>query len=122
MIFIFLFHIFTPGIHAAREAYKQLRQQPSNSLEFHKKMAALEYVQPEPSIKHVRHPYSAATQCFGANNTSVWIDLIKFEMKHGEPERVGKVYMKAVKMLDSRLTNTFMTEYSLIAAKHDAIK
>lgn len=109
--------VLTKGIHAAREAYEQLCLQPPNSLEFHKKMAALEYVQPEPSIKHARRPYLAATQFFGANNTSVWIDLIKFEMKHGEPERVGKVYARAVKTLDNSLTNTFMMEYSLIAAK-----
>ncbi|KMQ92686.1 u3 small nucleolar rna-associated protein 6-like protein [Lasius niger] len=114
--------VLTKGIHVAREAYKQLCLQPPNSLEFHKKMATLEYVQPEASVEHARHPYRMATQHFGTDDTSVWMDYIRFEMKHGDPKEVGKIYARAVKTLKGSLTNSFMMEYSLIAAKHDSRK
>lgn len=122
MIFIFLLDIFIPGIRAAREEYEKLLLQPPNSLEFHKKMATLEYIQPKVSLKHARRPYEVTTQHFGTNNTSVWMDYINFEMKHGDPKKVGDIYERAVKMLDRNLTYSFIADYSLIIAKPDSIK
>ncbi|XP_070150082.1 U3 small nucleolar RNA-associated protein 6 homolog [Polyergus mexicanus] len=114
--------VLTKGIRAAREEYEKLFLQPPNSLEFHKKMATLEYIQPKVSLKHARRPYEVATQHFGTNNTSVWMDYINFEMKHGDPKKVGDIYERAVKMLDRNLTYSFIADYSLIVAKHDSIK
>lgn len=85
-------------------------------------MITLELVQPETVLKYVRRHYDRATLQFGTNNTSLWIDYIKYEMQHGDPKRVSEIYERAVKTLDGSLTYSFIKDYSLIAAKPDSIK
>lgn len=116
-----IYDTFILDIRAARKAYETHCIKLA-TLEFHKKMAMLESVQPEISLKHARRPYEMATLFFGKSNTSVWLDSIKFEMKHGEPIKVGEIHAKAVKSLDPSLTNSFITDYTLLAAKSDSIK
>lgn len=82
-------------------------------------MAALELMQPTISLKHARRPYEMATLQFGNNNTSVWMDHIMFEMKHGDPKKVGEIHSRAVKTLERSLTHSFLTDYSLVIAKAD---
>ncbi|XP_012523269.1 U3 small nucleolar RNA-associated protein 6 homolog [Monomorium pharaonis] len=114
--------VLTKGIRAARKAYENLCIQSSTSMDFHKKMITLELVQPETQPKYVRQPYEMATQQFGTNNTSIWIEYIKYEMKHGDPKRASDIHERAVKTLDRSLTYSFIADYSLIAAKPDSIK
>lgn len=85
-------------------------------------MISLELVQPETVPKHVRQPYEMAIRQFGTNNTSIWIDYIKYEMKHGDPKKASDIHERAVKTLDRSLTYSFIADYSLIAAKSDSIK
>ncbi|EZA47219.1 U3 small nucleolar RNA-associated protein 6-like protein [Ooceraea biroi] len=111
----------TLGIRAARKAYDG-NCLHNTTLEFHKKMAMLESVQPEISVKHARRPYEMAKECFGKSEKAVWLDSIKFEMKHGDPKNVCEIHAKAVKGLDPNLTYSFIADYSLLAAKPDSVK
>lgn len=114
--------LLTKGIHATRKAYENFCRHPSTSLEVHKKMAMLECLQPETSLKHMRLPHEMATQQFGKDNVSIWLDYIKFERNHGEPTKIGSIHTRAVKTLDRNLTSCFLEEYSLYAAKSDSTK
>ncbi|XP_067211528.1 U3 small nucleolar RNA-associated protein 6 homolog [Linepithema humile] len=116
--------VLTKGIRATRKAYENFCRHPPTSLEVHKKMAMLECLQPEASLEHMRRPHEMATLQFGSDNTSVWLDYIKFEMNYGskegkESKKIGNIYMRAVKNLDSNLTKPFMEEHSLFMAKSD---
>lgn len=106
----------------ARKAYKSLCFQLPNSLEFHKKMVALELMQLEIVPKYVRPPYDNAILQFGKDNKSIWIDYIKYEMKYGDPRKTSNIYEQAVKTLNGSLTYSFIEEYGKIMAKPDSIK
>ncbi|XP_076285803.1 U3 small nucleolar RNA-associated protein 6 homolog isoform X2 [Lasioglossum baleicum] len=111
--------ILTKSIQATRKVYDRLYLQPPFSIKMHKKMAELELMQPEISLKHLRKCYDMSTLQFGKNNTSVWIDYIQFEMKHGDPTKVGDLHRRAVKTLEPGLTDSFISEYSLMKADPD---
>lgn len=85
-------------------------------------MAALELMQPEVSLKNARRPHEMATLQFGNSNTDVWIDYIMFELKSGDPKKVGEIHMRAVKTLEPTLTDTFVAEFSLIKTNPDVIE
>ncbi|XP_072754717.1 U3 small nucleolar RNA-associated protein 6 homolog [Anoplolepis gracilipes] len=115
--------VLTEGIRAARKEYKKLLLQLPNSLEFYKKMATLEYIQSEVSLKHARHPCEKATQHFGRTDKSIWMDYINFEIKYGDPEKVSDIYKKAVNTLSHDLLSSFTQEYSLmISDKLDSVR
>ncbi|KAG7211944.1 hypothetical protein KM043_011153 [Ampulex compressa] len=113
--------VLAKNIQAAEKMYDSLCLQPPFSLALHKKMAALEVMQPEISLKNARRPHEMSTLQFGKSNTSVWIDYILFEMKYGEPTKIGDIHRRAVKTLEPVLTDAFISEYSLIKANPDSI-
>lgn len=84
-------------------------------------MAALEVMQPEVSLKHARRPHEWSILQFGNSNTSIWMDYVMFEMKHGEPKKIADIYTRAVKTLERNLTHPFITEYSLMTAKSSSM-
>ncbi|XP_033333079.2 U3 small nucleolar RNA-associated protein 6 homolog isoform X1 [Megalopta genalis] len=113
--------VLTKSIQAARKVYDELCLQPPFSIEMHKKMAELELMQPEMSLKCFRKCHDMTTLQFGKNNTNVWIDYIKFEMKYGDPAKVGDLHRRAVKTLEPGLTDSFISEYSLMKADPDSL-
>ncbi|XP_076230226.1 U3 small nucleolar RNA-associated protein 6 homolog isoform X2 [Nomia melanderi] len=113
--------VLTKSIQTARKAYDNLCLQPPFSIEMHKKMMELEFMQPEMSLKHLRKCNEMSTLQFGKSNASVWIDYIKFEMKHGDPKKVGDIHRRAVKTLNPELTEPFISEYSLMKANLDCL-
>lgn len=113
--------VLTKSIQAAREIYSSLCLQPPFCLEMHKKMVELELMQPSISLKNIRKYHEMSTLQFGRNNTSVWINYITFEMKHGDPKKVGEIHVRAVKTLEPALTDSFISEYSLIKANPDSL-
>ncbi|CAD1468129.1 unnamed protein product, partial [Heterotrigona itama] len=113
--------VLTKNIQAARKIYDNLCLQPPFSLEMHKKMIELELMQPEISLKRVRKCNEMSVLQFGKNNTSVWINYMTFEMKHGDPKKTGELHGRAVKTLEPVLTDSFISEFSLIKAKPDTI-
>lgn len=84
------------------------------------KMIALEYLQPEVSLKNMRYVYDVMTQQFGTENMSIWIDYCSFEMKHGDPKKLGEIYKRAINVLNLNLIETFMKDYSLLLTKSAA--
>lgn len=112
---------FIPGIRAARKAYDSLCLQQPFSLKFHKKMASLEVMQPDVSLKHARRPHELATHQYGNNDKTVWIDYIKFEMKYGDPKKVGEIHARAMKNLERSLTYSFIADYTRITCKPDSM-
>lgn len=84
-------------------------------------MAAIELMQPEISLKNARRPHEMATLQFGKSNTDVWMDYVMFELKVGDPKKVGEIHMRAVKTLEAALTDTFISEFSLIKTNPEAI-
>ncbi|CAK9829319.1 U3 small nucleolar RNA-associated protein 6 homolog [Anthophora retusa] len=108
--------VLTKSIQAARNVYDDICLQPPFSLELHRKMMELELMQPEVSLKHIRKCNEMSTLQFGKNNTGVWIHYITFEMKYGDPKKVGDIHRRAVKTLEPALTDSFISEYSLIKA------
>ncbi|KZC08369.1 PREDICTED: U3 small nucleolar RNA-associated protein 6 homolog [Dufourea novaeangliae] len=113
--------VLTKSIQAARKVYNNLCLQPPFSIEFHRKMTELELMQPELSLKYIRKCQEMSTLQFGKTSTSIWIDYIKFEMKHGDPKKVGDLHRRAVKTLEPGLTDSFISEYSLIKANPDSL-
>ncbi|XP_017885993.1 U3 small nucleolar RNA-associated protein 6 homolog [Ceratina calcarata] len=113
--------VLTKNIQTARKVYDNICLQPPFSLELHRKMIELELVQPEISAKHVRKCNEMSILQFGKNNTSVWMEFIKFEMKHGDPIKVGELHRRAVQMLESELVDSFLSEYSLLKVSSDSI-
>ena len=65
-MYVFLFGI---GIVEARKMYELLSIRPPLCLELHTKMAALESIQPDISVKRVRRCYEMACDQFGRSNT-----------------------------------------------------
>jgi len=84
-------------------------------------MAMYESVQLEISLKHARRVYEMMQKYFGKNDINVWLDTIKFEMKHGEPLKVGELYGRAVQTLNPSLIHSFITDYSLIIAQQNSM-
>ncbi|KAK0173015.1 hypothetical protein PV328_006270 [Microctonus aethiopoides] len=113
--------VLTKGIQAARQAYSELNLQPPPCLELHKKMAALELIQPDICKQNARRPHELAALQFGKTNTDIWINYIIFEMKHGDPIKVADIHRRAVKTLEPALTDIFISEYSLISADPNSI-
>ncbi|XP_054012932.1 U3 small nucleolar RNA-associated protein 6 homolog [Hylaeus anthracinus] len=113
--------VLTKSIQAARKVYDSLCLQPPFSIELHKKMSELELMQPEISLKHARKCHEMSTLQFGRDNASVWIDYVTFETKYGEPKKVGELHRRAVKTLEPGLTDSFISEYSLIKANPDSL-
>ena len=113
--------VLTKNIQAARKVYDSLCLQPPFSLDLHKKMAELELIQPEISLKHARRCHEMSTLQFGKNKTNVWIDHMTFEMKHGDPKKVGEIHRRAVNTLEPGLTDSFIAEYSLIKANPNSL-
>lgn len=111
----------TKNIQTARKVYDNICLQPPFSLELNNKMIELELTQPEISVKHVRKCNEMSILQFGKNNINVWIEYIKFEMKHGDPKKVGELHRRAVKTLEPELTDSFISVYSLLKAGSDSI-
>lgn len=105
------------GIVAARKVYATLANVPPHCLEMHFKMAQLEDIQPQLSLKNIRKCHILTTQQFGQTNTDVWMAYVKFEQKHGEPKNVSEIYSRAVKVLKPHLVDIFVSEFSLSKAE-----
>lgn len=101
--------------------YNDLCLQPPTCLELHKKMASLELLQPEISLRNIRRPYELATLQFGKSNTDVWIDYITFEMKHGDPQKVTDIHRRAIMNLDPAASDVFVSEYTLLKANPESL-
>lgn len=113
--------VLTKDINSARKVYDKICIQPPLCLELHKKMATLELIQPEISLLNARRPHEMSTLQFGKENTDVWMELISFEIKYGDPTRISSIYNRAVKTLNPRSSDNFITEYALVKANSESL-
>lgn len=113
--------VLTKDINVAREVYNKICINPPLCLELHKKMAALELVQPEISLQNARRPHEMATLQFGKENTDCWMEYITFELKYGDPTKISNIYNRAVKTLNSQLSDNFITEYALVKTNPESL-
>nr|XP_024215873.1 U3 small nucleolar RNA-associated protein 6 homolog isoform X2 [Halyomorpha halys] len=104
------------GIGSARKAYSTISTTPPLSLDLHETMSKVEDAQPKVSMKYTRQVYETAVNQFGKSKTDVWIWYLKFETKYGDKERALKIYDQAIKTLDSKLIDVFISEYQLSEA------
>lgn len=108
--------VLSKDISKARQKYDELCLLSPVSLELHKKMASLELMQPEISLRYTRKTHEMATLQFGKESTDVWMEYINFESKHGEPTKVSVIYDRAINTLKKDVVDNFITEFSLIRA------
>lgn len=74
------------------------------------KLAELESWQLKPNLAEWRNALQSATHHFGRERTDVWMRLIQFEAKHGNPLVVSKVSEEAKHKLDKKLLDAFIAE------------
>ena len=113
--------VFYLDINETREIYKRISLQPPDCVEFHKKMIEIEIMQPEIDLKKVRECFEIGILQFGKTNMEIWMDFVIFEMNHGDPIEVYKIYTRAVETLILPLTDKFISEYSLLKPDLDTI-
>lgn len=85
-------------------------------------MADLEMIQPDIILKFARRPFELAIAQFGKIDFKIWINYIVFEMRHGDPKKVGDIYKRAIKTLDASLTETFTSHYTLTKANPNLLR
>ena len=42
------------------------------------------------------------------------MEFVKFEQKHGDAKKVSEIYARAVNSLDTLLTDSFISEFSMV--------
>ncbi|XP_070580841.1 U3 small nucleolar RNA-associated protein 6 homolog [Ptychodera flava] len=111
---------FSGGIKKARDIYKRLASKHPKDLNFFKKYISLECSLADPKIKKLRSCYEEALREFGAKTPDIWLSYIKLEMTHpkGKTENIGKIHWRAIKELNSELTDEFMNRYILAQTGH----
>lgn len=61
----------------------------------------------EPDFKNWRNCLELACHRYGEDNIDVWLNLIKFELKHGQPKNASRISERAINALKSELVDTF---------------
>ncbi|XP_039281293.1 U3 small nucleolar RNA-associated protein 6 homolog isoform X2 [Nilaparvata lugens] len=103
----------TQGLAAARKLYYRLAEDPPTSLQLHRKMMALENMQPRKSIKDLRMYHILTCLEFGADNVDVWMNYLKFEKIHGKHSNMADIYHQACTKLKESLIEEFKNEFDL---------
>lgn len=62
----------------------------------------------EPDFKNWRNCLELASLNYGQDNVDVWLDLIKFELKHGQPKNASKIAERAISRLKAEHVDTFL--------------
>ncbi|XP_037029458.1 U3 small nucleolar RNA-associated protein 6 homolog [Bradysia coprophila] len=77
-------------------------------LEMYSKMVELESLQIVPDLNNWRKCLESASRNYGRNNIDVWLDLIKFELKQGDPKMASQIAERAIGTLESKLVDSFI--------------
>uniref|UniRef100_A0A182WHD2 U3 small nucleolar RNA-associated protein 6 homolog n=1 Tax=Anopheles minimus TaxID=112268 RepID=A0A182WHD2_9DIPT len=118
---LFLEYLMQTGkgaISTVRREYQRLVKNYTTTLELHRKMASMEATQTPPDAGEWRKCHENATQFYGRNDPSVWLQYIQFERDHGKPQLMQSLYDRAKAVLDEESFATFLTEYELIRNPH----
>ncbi|XP_067639998.1 U3 small nucleolar RNA-associated protein 6 homolog [Eurosta solidaginis] len=99
-----------------RKEYDYLSQLPPPCLKLHEKMAELEsqiILQTKQDTERRRQVYENMVLQFGKENTSVWMQYVRFECLYGDRNRVTHIYNRAKSTLKENLVYPFQMEFDL---------
>lgn len=99
---------------AARSIFCHISRVPPYNIELYEKMIAFELLQKDVNVKQIRSLYETACLYFGSSHPDLWLDFIQFEKERGDSMLVTDIYWRAVKQLEPSLSDTFITDYSLL--------
>ncbi|XP_067884052.1 U3 small nucleolar RNA-associated protein 6 homolog [Heterodontus francisci] len=108
------------GYRKARKVFTSLRQNRPLSLEFFKKMIAIEKELECSKMQHLREYYEQALQEFGSTSADLWLEYIEEEWSHpqGKPEHTGQIHWRAMKTLSGVEVEQFVSQYTLLQTGH----
>ena len=97
----------------ARDVFKSLQENRPFSVDFFRKM--IEKEQESCKMENWREYYERALREFGTVDSDLWMDYIKEELNHplGRPENCGQLYWRAMKMLQGKSVEQFMSKHAL---------
>ncbi|KAL3876218.1 hypothetical protein ACJMK2_034088 [Sinanodonta woodiana] len=108
------------GIRAARILYERLMQVKPLSLNFFRQCIQMEFLQSKPKLKIIRKVYEEALEEHGKTTPDLWLEYIQLEMQHpkGQPQNVGSIHFRAMKVLEGKRVNEFVTKYTLVQTEN----
>lgn len=108
----------TGGYKKARKTFTSLHEHRPFTKAFFTKMIHIEKEQETPKMSNLRDYYERALREFGSSDENLWMDYIKEELKHGNPEKSGSLHWRAVKTLEGPSVERFTTQYTLLQTGH----
>lgn len=64
--------------------------------------------QVEPDVKNWRNCMTLGSYKYGQDNIDVWLNFIKFELKHGDPKDASRISERAIGALKTELVDSFV--------------
>ncbi|KAJ3615251.1 hypothetical protein NHX12_018819 [Muraenolepis orangiensis] len=105
----------TWGFKRARRAFVSLHESRPFSKTFFTRMIEIELEQTLPKMTHLRDYYERALREFGSHDNDLWLGYIMEELgPHGQVENVGKLYWRAMNMLQADSQEDFVSKYTLL--------
>uniref|UniRef100_UPI00398E53F9 U3 small nucleolar RNA-associated protein 6 homolog isoform X1 n=1 Tax=Pristiophorus japonicus TaxID=55135 RepID=UPI00398E53F9 len=106
------------GYKKARRVFTSLQENRPLSLEFFRKMIAIEKEQECSKMQRVREYYERALREFGSTSADLWLGYIAEEQSHsqGKPEHTGQIHWRAMKTLQGEQVERFVSQYTLLQA------
>ncbi|XP_004535022.2 uncharacterized protein LOC101463552 [Ceratitis capitata] len=110
------FCMINSPLDKVRKEYDHLSQLPPPCLKLHEKMAEIEsqvILRTKKDTERRRQVYENMVLQFGKDNTSVWMEYVRFECSYGDKNRVTHIYDRAKATLNENLVYPFQMEYDL---------
>ncbi|XP_078391253.1 U3 small nucleolar RNA-associated protein 6 homolog isoform X2 [Cetorhinus maximus] len=110
----------TGGYKKARKVFTSLRENRPFSLEFFKRMIAIEKEQECSKMQCLREYYEQALREFGSTSADLWLEYIEEEWNHpqGKAEYTGQIHWRAMKTLGGLQVERFVSRYTLLQTGH----
>ncbi|XP_051889077.1 U3 small nucleolar RNA-associated protein 6 homolog [Pristis pectinata] len=108
------------GHEKARKVFTSLHENRPFSLEFFKKMIAIEKEQDCSNMQRLREYYERALREFGSTNADLWLEYIMEEQQHpqGKAEHTGQIHWRAMKVLQGAEVERFVSQFTLLQTGH----
>lgn len=105
------------GYHKARKTFTSLQEHRPLTKEFFTTMIEIEKEQESPKMSVLRDCYERALREFGTSDCDLWMAYIKEERGElGQAGNCGKIYWRAMKMLEGDYVESFVTKHTLLQA------
>lgn len=90
----------------ALQVTKRTRNGPDKNRSFI--LHSLCRIQIAPDLNHWRKCLESASLNYGQNDIEVWLNLIKFELEHGDPKMASQIAERAIGTLKAELVDSFI--------------